>query len=708
MRHGAFIAAVCWSLLVSTGVSCIADDRVPGTPAFYYVAADGDDSWSGELKQPNDDRTDGPFATLKQARDRIRALKAEQGGSLRQPVTVFVREGFYFLTEPLKLAPQDSGTHQYRVTYAAYPDENPVISGGRLISDWEQQGRNGSLVAELPEVRDQDWRFSQLWTKDGVRLTRARHPNSGLLQIDNVPDLNPKDPYNVGQKRFQYKPGDLLDYQDLADAQIVLLHFWVSARLPVQRIDEENHMIELELKTRRKMTESGKAGKLAPYYIENALELMDSPGEWFLDCSSGKLHFIPKTSMGNEGSSPEVVAPVLSKLVHIEGRPESGDYVEYVHFDGLTFSHTDWLLPKGEAGDHQAASIVPAALYAEGAKRCRFSECTIAHIGNYGIELGRGCQENEIVGCSVHDLGAGGIRVGEKTQRGSENEQCFANEVVDCEIFDGGHFFYQGIGLWLGQTYENRIAHNHIHDFYYTGISVGWTWGYGSTLASDNRIEYNHVHHIGGRSEEYCDERIGPGPILSDMGGIYTLGTQPGTTISHNVFHDIAARAYGGWGIYFDEGSSFIRAEDNLVYRTTHGGFHQHYGKENIIQNNIFAYGRDQQIQRTRIEDHLSFVFRRNIVFWQDGKLLAGRWKDDHYVMDSNLYWKVDEQDLDFSGSTLEEWRKKGQGKHSMIHDPKFKNAAVSNYTFTDREAISEIGFVPFSRKHVGPRLRHH
>src|SRR5439155_26880278 len=205
----------------------------------------------------------------------------------------------------------------------------------------------------------------------------------------------------------------------------------------------------------------------------------------------------------------------------------------------------------------------------------------------------------------------------------------------------------------------NRVAHNHIHDFSYTGISVGWTWGYGKTLARDNVIEFNAVHDLG-------KER------LNDMGGIYTLGVQPGTVIRSNVFHDIAGFRYGGWGIYLDEGSTEILVEKNLVYRTTHGGFHQHYGRENIVRNNIFALGRDAQIQRTRAEPHSSFPFERNIVFWREGSLFAGDLSDFHFAFDHNLYWRGDNGEIRCGNLSWDEWRAKGMDLHSLVADPLF------------------------------------
>src|SRR5262249_48762236 len=163
------------------------------------------------------------------------------------------------------------------------------------------------------------------------------------------------------------------------------------------------------------------------------------------------------------------------------------------------------------------------------------------------------------------------------------------------------------------------------HDLYYTGISCGWTWGYGKTLAHGNIIEANHIHDVGR-------------DWLSDLGGIYTLGVQPGTVIRKNIIHDIIGHRYGGWGIYLHEGSSHIPGEDTLVFHTTHGSFHQHYGQENAIRNNILALGRDAQLQRTRAEPHLSFTFEHNIVYYRMGELLNGKWDDDGVHVDPNLY----------------------------------------------------------------------
>jgi parallel beta-helix repeat protein len=264
--------------------------------------------------------------------------------------------------------------------------------------------------------------------------------------------------------------------------------------------------------------------------------------------------------------------------------------------------------------------------------------------------------------------------------------------VTDCRIHAIGRVFPAAVGVWIGQSAGNRIAHNEIFDTYYTAISVGWTWGYGPTLARDNVIEWNHAHDIGQG-------------MLSDMGAVYLLGVQPGTAVRNNLFHDISSWDYGGWGIYTDEGSSNIVIERNVVYRTKTGGFHQHYGRENIVRNNIFAYanGGVGQIIRTRAEDHLSFTFERNIVEWRDGPLLGSNWSGDRYKLDSNVYWR-EGQPVDFAGASLADWQAKGQDVHSVVADPQFVDAARGDFRLRPGSPAAQVGFQPLDLRRAGPR----
>jgi parallel beta-helix repeat protein len=328
---------------------------------------------------------------------------------------------------------------------------------------------------------------------------------------------------------------------------------------------------------------------------------------------------------------------------------------------------------------------------------CKIENCRFEHLGNYALELVNGSQRNVIDHCTFTDLGAGAIRIGETTQPDKKLAQTFGNTVADCRITDGGHEFPSACGIWLGQTYNNVITHNELADLYYTAISVGWTWGYGPSLSHGNKIEANLIHDIGKKSN-------GDGPILSDMGAVYTLGVRADTEISGNVFHDITARAYGGWGIYLDEGSSDVIIEKNLVYRTTHGGFHLHYGKNNTVQNNIFAFGRDLQIARTSVEPGMMLTFKHNIVYWDCG--VFTHTDPGSISFDENLYRCFGQGKLIFGGKNFDQWKAAGQDAHSVLADPGFTDPTHGDFTLPANSAADRIHFKPFSVKDVGPRTR--
>lgn len=663
----------------------------PFTPAaaedvHYYIAPDGDDAAVGTLEKP--------FRTPARARDAVRQIRRGRGGRIDAAATVHLRGGNYFLAEPLVLTHADGGTKEFPVTYTAHADERPVLSGGRPVSAWEKRDVRGKEVwtAKAPPPAPGAV-FRSLWV-NGERRVRARHPEKGkgLLKVAEVPAATPQTPWQEGQKGFRYAEGDLSATLP-PGAEVVLMSRWVESRLPIEKIDPAQRTVHF---TRKSVfiTEPGDR-----YWVEGAAELMTEPGEWHFDREASTLHYLPKP--GEDPSRTEAVVPSLVQVLRLEGLKDRP--VEHVHFRGIRFSHAEWGqdLPSSDparSGFSQAAMGVPPAVEGLGTRFCWFDRCEFAHLGTYAFQLSKGSQNNRVTGCTFTDLGAGGVKIGDTGLPADRDEQSFANEVSNCRITDGGHLFPSAVGLWIGQSFDNKISHNEIADFYYTGISVGWTWGYDASLAKGNVVEHNHVHHIGKPSHE-------PEPILSDMAGIYTLGVQPGTVIRGNRFHDIAATKYGGWGIYFDEGTSDVVAENNVVYRTTHGGFHQHYGKNNIFRNNIIAFGAAAQIQRTRSEPHQSFTLERNIIYWVAGEPIAGNWDNWNVAFDRNVYWRTDGKlDYPFANLTLDAWRQKGMDVHSIVADPRFTNAGEGDFTLRPDSPAPGAGFAPFDQVDVGPR----
>jgi hypothetical protein len=680
-------------LILSFANLCSAADEAIN----YYVSPEGSDYFTGTLARNTARHTDGPFATIQHARDVVRGV-IQASGNHRVPINVYIRGGTYWLVDPLIFSPIDSGTPEAPVTYQPYGNEKPVISAGKPVRGWAKATFNGHDVwaAKVPQFAGQQTLFGEMWVA-GQRRVLARSPNRGYFQAGAVPDLTKDTPQQRGQTRFKYLNNDLKNWPDASDTSVTLMSLWTDSHLPVKSIDPETHIIEFTRPTVLKMAPEDR------YFIEGAAELLDEPGEWYFDHNTTTLYYIPMPGEMMLGS--EAVVPWHQQILRLEGDPAHNGFVANLVFRGLTFSNSEFELPREDkvqgsrsgSGYSQAAVGVPGAVWASGARHCVFDNCTVSHAGNYGFELADGCQDNKITHCTITDMGAGGIKIGQTLIHLADAEQTRHNEISDCTIADCGLRFPSAIGIWIGQSPENLISHNDIHSLFYTGISIGWTWGYGNSTAGGNVVEFNHVHHIGSPSDDIP-------PILSDMAGIYTLGNHKGTIIRNNVFHDIAGLRYGGWGIYFDEGTTDIVAENNLVYRTTHGGFHQHYGKDNNFRNNIIAFGRDQQIQRTRLEAHLSFTFEHNIVFWDRGTLLYGQWPKN-VAFDHNTYWHLGgNEKVMFARQTWDQWRTSGLDQHSHFADPGFVDPQHGDFTMKADATRPVSDFTPFDLKTVGPR----
>jgi parallel beta-helix repeat protein len=621
--------------------------------ANLYVATGGRTGWSGRLPEPNAQGTDGPLPSLVTARDAARAMRS-RGTS--EPVTIFIRGGAYVLSQPFVLLPEDSDT-----TYAAYLNERPVISGGQRIDGWKKT-KGAIWIAPAPRY------FRQLFV-NGRRAQRARTPNNGFFRIEG-PSSQDK-PFQL-----KFRGNDIRqEWAERGDVEVVAMLAWADIRMPIVQVNEETHVATLTGEPRRSNKE-----KDARYYIENAPDALDSPGEWYLDRKSSTVSYW--TMPGEDLSRDEVIAPALLQLVRLEGKPERGQFVRNVSFRGLDFRFTDWdMTPHGYA-DTQAASAVGAVLEAVGAENVTVENCTFLHHGSYAIWFGRGSRRNQVTGTEIFDMGAGGIRLGDLKQSQNEAEQNSNNVVRDNHIHDLGLVYCPAVGVFIAQSNRNTVSHNHIHNLFYTAISAGWTWGYGPNQSKGNRIEYNHLHHIGQ-------------DMLSDMGAIYTLGVQPGTLIRNNLIHDVSSFTYGGWGIYPDEGSSDMVIENNIVYGCKSAGFHQHYGARNLVRNNIFAFNKEQEVMRSKAEDHLSFTFEGNIVYFDQGRLLGGNWTGDQYRFNRNVYY-------DARGGKI---YLTGQDTQSVIADPLFVNAGNYDFRLRPNSPALRLGFKPIDLKDVGPRV---
>lgn len=656
-----------------------------------YVASDGNDGWSGRLAEANPARTDGPFATLARAQVEVRRLKA--AGAVR----VLVRGGTYFLQQPLVLQPQDSGSRERPVVYAACPGERPVFSGGRRIAGW-QKGTGNLWQVELPEVRFGAWYFRQLFV-GGQRRQRARSPNTGYHRIaalipgPPIPNAKP-----VARDKFVFAPGDLQPWDQLNDVNVVLMHSWETSIHPLKSVDTASNTVQFAAPM-KEWWSIGYWEDAQRYYVENAFELLDQPGEWYLNRATGVLSYWPLP--GEQMETVEAIAPVLPELLRLAGNADEGQFVEHVTLRGLAFRHADWVLaPQGNSST-QAAVEVPAAVTADGAVNCAIEGCEVAHVGTYGIWFRRGCKDCRIQQNRLRDLGAGGVRVGEAKMAATDAAESSRILVDNNHIFDGGRVYAAGVGVWVAQSSENRISHNEIHDLLYSGISIGWNWGLEPNRTHHNVVEFNHVHDL-------------VHGVLSDAGLIYCLGVSPGSVIRHNVFHDLWPYSAPplGWGIYLDAQCGSYTVENNLVYNTLSGGLmFNNGGHQHVIQNNIFALSANHALWP--YSEKRPSTFRRNIVYLTQGQLLIPHGerslnerlaaKEPLGTWDENVYWHSEGGDrLRFYRRSLAEWQALGLDRNSRIADPRFVDVGAHHFALQPDSPARELGFQPLDISRVG------
>lgn len=556
--------------------------------------------------------------------------------------------------------------------------------GGERITNWERKTHYKAYIAK---TQTEEYTFEQFYINDR-RATLARTPNDGFYKVGEVTETIVSEGNSTKESfagvSIKGEDDELKKLEHVwpgrnGQPKISLYHKWSNTKMHIGVINKRDYSINFGSK---RLSPLNNVTEHTPYYIYDYAHALDTAGEWYMNYDDGYLTYIPLR--GENPDKATCIIPTLKRWILFKGS-ENGA-VENISFENLVFSVSQYNIPTEGFYPSQGGEALPAAIEMSHTKNIVFNGCEFEKTGAYALWFKEGCHNNKVTNCYLHDLGAGGIRIGVTTYK--EGERVTSGCVIDNNIIrDGGKEIAEGIAILLHHTAGNQVTHNDISHFYYSGISMGWKWGYGKSPACNNTIAYNHIHNLGKG-------------LLSDLGGIYTLSEGTGNSITNNVIHDITAGSYGGWGIYTDEGSSNITIKNNLVYRCHDGGFHQHYGKNNIVENNIFAFGDNCQIQTSRAEEHNSFTFRRNIILQEKGNTAEGKWFSAKMIIGKNLYWSYGNE-LSFCGTNRSEWVKKRE-KDALFANPMMVAPLQGDFTFKSTYNIKKTGFTPFDYKQAG------
>ena len=668
---------------------------IKNSSVIYVSQKHGDDVHYNGLAPMSDRYGNGPFKSLKPALRAVKEMRAI--GDLRPMTVAFVDD--YYINAPIVIDDGICG-----LTLESFGDRKRII-GGKQIEGWMRDTYRGveCFSAGLPDSVES---FTDLFV-NGERASVTRFPKKGLLTVLETEEHRHGGHFHSAHmsgtsKWFILNKTDLEGLDNIDDSMINFYHYWIDEHSPVESYDPESGKLTMEYRSRFSST-SGYEYRdhgAVYYYLTGVPNSFSEPNEWYLDRKARRVYYIPR----NESMTPEsieVFAPIADRLIRIEGEDirirdleiccGKGDYASCFCIDTEIDAYVQGETKYGS--DIQSVCWAPGAVVLKNSKRCQISDCYIHGVGVHGIEVRSGCSEIRIEDNRIEDICAGGIKIYGGAAE-CENEKITRNCTVRGNtISHCGVRYAAGCGILAMNSSCLEISDNEIYDLEYSGISVGWVWGYKDSSTYGNIIRGNHIHHIGKGN-------------LSDMGGIYLLGKQRGTVIAENRIHDVISRDYGAWGIYLDEGSSYVTVEKNAVYNTQNECIHIHYGTGNVVRNNIFYGVSAPCVYTSKHELHDQILFEKNIFVTKDSPVYSHRDGSPDLESRCNLMWSMkDGEPKAFLYSkneifSLAEWQNGfGRDKGSRVADPLFLDAEHFDFTLSPASPVFELGFKPLPAK---------
>ena len=542
----------------------------------------------------NDGTRQSPKATLTSALRQAREWRRTEDNRIQGGITIYMEGGTYAFHEPVFIRPEDSGTKESPTIIRSVGDEKVILSGGISINGWKKQGK--VWVADVPAFNGRPLDFRQLWV-NGKKAVRARDVED-FEKMNRICSVDEKNEIlyvpAVSIRRLIDNKGNL----KAKYAEMVLHQMWCVANLRIRSVEvqgdsaairfhQPESRIQFEHPWPRPMVTTD--GHNSAFYLTNARELQDVPGEWYHDIDARKVYYYPRE--GEKMQEAEVIVPAVETLVRVEGTLDRP--VRHIRFEKITFSYTTWIRPseKGhvplQAGmyltdgyridpkmqrnylnhllDNQGWLGRPAAaVRVVAARQIDFERCRFEHLGSTGLDYEEAVQGGVVRGCLFLDIAGNGLLVGSFSPAAHEThlpydpadrrEVCTQQQINNCYFTEIGNEDWGCLAIAAGYVGDVNIEHNEISEVPYSGISLGWGWTQTVNCMRNNRVHANLIHH-------YAKH-------MYDVAGIYTLGSQPKSYVTENCVHSIYKPGYvhdpNHWFyLYTDEGSSFITVRDN-------------------------------------------------------------------------------------------------------------------------------------------------
>ena len=542
----------------------------------------------------NDGTRQSPKATLTSALRQAREWRRTEDNRIQGGITIYMEGGTYAFHEPVFIRPEDSGTKESPTIIRSVGDEKVILSGGISINGWKKQGK--VWVADVPAFNGRPLDFRQLWV-NGKKAVRARDVED-FEKMNRICSVDEKNEIlyvpAVSIRRLIDNKGNL----KAKYAEMVLHQMWCVANLRIRSVEvqgdsaairfhQPESRIQFEHPWPRPMVTTDRHN--SAFYLTNARELQDVPGEWYHDIDARKVYYYPRE--GEKMQEAEVIVPAVETLVRVEGTLDRP--VCHIRFEKITFSYTTWMRPseKGhvplQAGmyltdgyridpkmqrnylnhplDNQGWLGRPAAaVRVVAARQIDFERCRFEHLGSTGLDYEEAVQGGVVRGCLFRDIAGNGLLVGSFSPAAHEThlpydpadrrEVCTQQQINNCYFTEIGNEDWGCLAIAAGYVGDVNIEHNEISEVPYSGISLGWGWTQTVNCMRNNRVHANLIHH-------YAKH-------MYDVAGIYTLGSQPKSYVTENCVHSIYKPGYvhdpNHWFyLYTDEGSSFITVRDN-------------------------------------------------------------------------------------------------------------------------------------------------